>query len=1304
MSNIDLETTSMKLAATSSMKVAIVAVLVLATVAVVAVVALSEDDEAVIQAGPNGRAAGTSDTGGIIVVDPCAAIDCAPGRCESENITCECPTGYTDGGDTCAECEPGYTLVGRLCENVDECLSDPPPCGPAEYVDRCIPAAPPGTIPTCTCITDYVFTGGACTACPEHTTGVQCNECLLGYEPGPVGGATCVAKDCGALAVSGATVEGDTYFGAPSPLTVTCNDGYTLSGTPQLRCLESGLWEPAPTCRHNYCSLSLLTLNDAQITGGCHANGRCDVGSTITVTCPTGMVQETETPSCSQSGGALPSWSSSILECGTLDPCIGVVCGDEGTCVGGACVCDVGYDGDTCADCAPGYTRRDASGECVNVDECAGTPHPCTDTVGPLPGTNHACNEVLPPEIGTTPHCSCGAGYDLTNSVCRPTLENAIASRVAKVVAMRDRARSAYESRCTTITSTCGDDSSNDHCTDDACNPSAEWNSNDSCLHSDVFGTNNLCTCDGDGRKMDAAHSTVTINKRVDRDSPVVKEAVCFSKGLDSQFQENVVSDAGIQFQWFASEAGPLRTFPGDARQLPSYAGDRPDNRGLDLAYSMADESTAPWLTVNAVSGERITDEMTCADCVAQGFQCGQCIKYGFDCTNTCSGDQANQQRLVQDAKYCNWHDPREESWYVSAVSGPKDIVIVVDLSASMSQCAGSGSAVECETRLEVAKVAVRKVLETLSERDYAQIIPFGNFASCFNPGCTADCGLYNVDGLCATADNKMLQMTSGNRALLEQYLTEMTITAGAGNSFRKGFSKAFDVLDNSVADATAGCTKAVLFFTDGAGPREGSSNPDEAEVVIQQYDATWGEVKSRNQDSVPTGATGPHQAHVFWYSVTRPPTEFTSDDQDNLFCQNDICTPWHDLMGNTFLASLNGARYNPPYAKKITCQNHGIYSHIRDPSMVEDALASYYQFLSRAAPSDTVRWSQIYTDESTGKEVVAGTLAVYTSGDDPVLVGVVGMTVLVSSFDYGETARRNALLETLADNDHSGNCVPRSRDLRTLERLRYTYGTRIDITGRNNAHDQAYAAERDADSFANSMAVEDAGYFSTCCMDDDRKGYPPGTQPAAGSRYPMCTNPAACTETGDLRPKNDWYDHDMCSADDYAGVPTVADAVIETERYVTALLAKLADDSLCNAHRLTQSCSLSFGCVTQLSGLCGGRGHHRDPGHLLWHSGAVPGVLLLLWWARCGSGQLLCGNLRRHRRCGGYFCGCHWCYARALTGTKCCGWMEKQRARAQDRERERERERERDGRRRCVFASKRNVCLSTQAFIPGRS
>ena len=1168
-SNIDLESSSMKLVASSSMKMAIIAMMVAAAVAVAAFVMLSDDDDAVIQGGA-GRAAGTNGNGGIVVIDPCAAIDCGQGQCQSEDGTCECPSEYT--GDVCDGCMPGYTLEGSRCVDKPECSSVPSPCGTAN-VASCTNAAPPETVPTCTCRTGYVFSGTACVSedvcltidcgvgqcrtgtceCPDGYTGSLCEACMPGYGRPTGGAATCEPLDCGVFVQpTHGTVDGDTYYGATNPQTVSCNDGYMLIGTAELRCPASGRWpQEQPTCRANHCVLSQLTLNNAQIAGGCSSNGRCDVDSTLDVTCSQGMVLETTPPTCEPgSGDAVPSWSVSVVTCGTVDPCIGIQCGSLGTCVGGACQCNAGYSGDTCTDCAAGFTRRSASEPCIDVDECAGNPSPCVDTVGPLPDPAHTCNPVSPPDTSTTPHCQCRTGYDLTGGVCRPTLEHAIASRNAKIVAMRDAARQAYAAKCSVITSTCMDETNNDHCTDDACNPSTGWNSDEQCIHSDVFGTDALCTCAGAGRKMDAVRSTVTVNKRVDRNSPVVKDAVCFSKGLDSQFRDNIDSDAGVQFQWFASEAGPLRTFPGDARQLPSYSGDRPDNRGIDRAFSMADRTTAPWLTVNDESGARITDDMTCADCVAQGFECSTCIKYGFECDNTCSGATEARLRLIEDAKYCNWNDPREQSWYVSAVSGPKDIVVVLDLSVSMSQCAGSGAAANCETRLDVAKVAVRRVLETLSERDYAQIIPFGNFASCYDPLCEVDCVAYNTDNLCISPDNKLLQMTQNNRGRLLQYLTEMTIADGApGNSFRKGFDKAFDVLDNSVADATAGCTKAVLFFTDGASTREGASNPDTQTEVIRQYDNTWQAVKQRNKVDTPAGATGPHQAHVFWYSVTRPPSEFNADDRENLYCPTGTgCTPWHDLMGNTFLASLNAARYNPPYAKKITCQNEGIYSHIRDPSMIEDALATYYQFLSRAAPSDTVRWSAIYTDATTGKEVIAGTLAVYTSGADPVLIGVVGMTVLVSSFDYNEPTRQAALLEILAGSAHSGNCVPRSRDLRTLERLRYTYGTRV-ITARNNAHDQAYEAERAADSFADGMARSPAGYFSTCCMNDDRQGFPPGSAVPAGWTACPPNNAGFCLETGINRPRNDYYDHEVCSADNYAGVPSFDEATIATDR-----------------------------------------------------------------------------------------------------------------------------------------------------------
>jgi hypothetical protein len=1108
---IDLEDTSMKLAKVggSNLKLMVIALLAVAVFAVVAFVAMSDEDDPVVTAPGLSQGAGAA---GAVVGDLCADVDCgANGQCLEEDGSCECTLGYT--GTVCEDCMPGYSANGALCENVDECLGDP--CG-TEGVESCTPVSPPDTrtTPDCSCATGYEFSATE---------------------------RRCTGQNCGAFsAPAHGTAAGDTYYGAPHPLVVSCDDGYRLSGSQDLRCGPSGAWPESPTCVVHHCSRAELVLTNAEITG-CGGSG-CNVDSPITVNCLNGTVQETATPTCvAGAGGALPSWSSVDITCGVSDPCAGVTCGTHGACVGGACECVAGYSGEACDDCAPGYTRRDSTSPCVDVDECAGTPDPCTDTLGPQPAVAHACTPVAPPSLSTDPSCQCSEGYDLVAGGCRPTIDHAVAQRVATVVAMRNAARLAYSSRCDSIATTCSDANSNDHCTDDACNPSANWNGDEQCLHSDMFGTDELCTCDGAGRKMDAKRSTVTVNKRVDRDSPTVKEAVCFSKGLDTQFQDNVQEDGGIQFQWFASEAGPLRTYPGDARQLPTYAGGTTNGRGLDPPT--ADSA----LTVNDESGAIITDTMTCADCLAQGFQCSQCSKYGFDCTSTCPSTSTNAARLVEAAGYCNWQDPREESWYVSAVSGPKDVVIVLDMSASMSQCAAAGgSLVNCETRIEVAKVAARKVLETLSDRDYAQVVPFGSFASCYTG---EDDVSYNVNDKCTSDDNKLLRMTSANRILLEQYLTELTVADAAGTGFRAGFEKAFDVLDRSVTDATSSCTKAVLFFTDGAGTREGTASTNSQTFVVNQYDALVSTINTRNNVDTPSGAAGAHAAHIFWYSVTRPDIEFTDDDAENTYCRPgdltgepgaaDGCTPWHDLMANTFLASLNSARFNPPYAKKITCDNDGVFSHIRDPSMVEDALASYYEFLSRAAPSDTVRWSQIYTDASTGKEVIAGTLAVYTEDADPVLIGVVGMTVLVSAFDYGDTVRREELLARLADASHSSQCIARSRDINTLERLRYTFGTRID-TDRNNAIDAAYLAEKT--TIADDRANNPTGYFSTCCMPDDRANFPPFNPDGT------CGTPATCTveARGTSGPINDWYDHAKCNG---ADIPTVETAAIATER-----------------------------------------------------------------------------------------------------------------------------------------------------------
>merc|ERR1712232_1244726 len=68
-------------------------------------------------------------------------------------------------------------------------------------------------------------------------------------------------------------------------------------------------------------------------------------------------------------------------------------------------------------------------------------------------------------------------------------------------------------------------------------------------------------------------------------------------------------------------------------------------------------------------------------------------------------------------------YDPRFRPFYVSAVSGPKDLVIVLDRSNSMNK----------QNRWSQAVVAAKAVLETLTEFDYTTIVTFNTAANIFD-------------------------------------------------------------------------------------------------------------------------------------------------------------------------------------------------------------------------------------------------------------------------------------------------------------------------------------------------------------------------------------------------------------------------------------------------------------------------------------------------------------------------------------------------------------------------------------------
>ncbi len=63
-------------------------------------------------------------------------------------------------------------------------------------------------------------------------------------------------------------------------------------------------------------------------------------------------------------------------------------------------------------------------------------------------------------------------------------------------------------------------------------------------------------------------------------------------------------------------------------------------------------------------------------------------------------------------AGFYNDFDPRVRNWYIAATSGPKDVIIVIDCSLSMTG-----------KKLQIAKSVAKYVIDTLTSHDYVNVI-----------------------------------------------------------------------------------------------------------------------------------------------------------------------------------------------------------------------------------------------------------------------------------------------------------------------------------------------------------------------------------------------------------------------------------------------------------------------------------------------------------------------------------------------------------------------------------------------------
>jgi len=134
-------------------------------------------------------------------------------------------------------------------------------------------------------------------------------------------------------------------------------------------------------------------------------------------------------------------------------------------------------------------------------------------------------------------------------------------------------------------------------------------------------------------------------------------------------------------------------------------------------------------------------------------------------------------------------YDARFRPWYASAVSGPKDVVAVIDVSGSMQG-----------NRILLARQAADAVIDTLTWADRVTLITFN-------------------EGVASKYSTDLVKGTEENIEKMSAWI-ESNFNAGGGTNFMAPLEEAYDMLEqNKDANDQKTCSQAILFLTDGDAP-----------------------------------------------------------------------------------------------------------------------------------------------------------------------------------------------------------------------------------------------------------------------------------------------------------------------------------------------------------------------------------------------------------------------------------------------------------------------------------------------------
>ncbi|XP_076858364.1 voltage-dependent calcium channel subunit alpha-2/delta-2b [Brachyhypopomus gauderio] len=143
-------------------------------------------------------------------------------------------------------------------------------------------------------------------------------------------------------------------------------------------------------------------------------------------------------------------------------------------------------------------------------------------------------------------------------------------------------------------------------------------------------------------------------------------------------------------------------------------------------------------------------------------------------------------------------YDVRRRPWYIQGASSPKDMVILVDVSGSVSGLT-----------LKLIKASVTEMLDTLSDDDYVNVARFNEKAEAVVP-----------------CFKHLVQANVRNKKIFKEHVAQMQ--AKGTTDYKSGFHFAFNQLLNKTNVPRANCNKIIMLFTDGG--------EDRAQDIFEQY------------------------------------------------------------------------------------------------------------------------------------------------------------------------------------------------------------------------------------------------------------------------------------------------------------------------------------------------------------------------------------------------------------------------------------------------------------------------------------